>query len=164
MSKIQIENLRSIFNETINQFNYSSNLYDSLESKANSLIVSISIILVIAINSYFLKILTEKSVYFNLFYYNGVIFIVFSFIHLLRIRKIKFEKINLESLQKTFIKNPNKNFTKIIIGEYIPIIKENLKNYYRKDSELRIINVTIKIGLSILIIGIIYILWGINFL
>jgi len=157
MSKKDDENLNAIFEETQKQFNYSSNLFDSLESKTNTIIVALSIILAVTLNSYFLEKLETMILFFNIMYYIGIAFLISSFVILLNLRRRRFKIINVERLKDEYIKNPQKDFRKIIIGRYIPVINENFKHYYSKDKELRFASNLLKIGSSILIIIILHI-------
>ena len=157
MSKKDDENLNALLEETKNQFNYSSNLFDSLESKSNTIIVALSIILVVTLNSYFLEKLESINLFFNIIYYIGIIFLISSFVVLLNLRKRKFKLISIEPLKNEYIKNPKKDFRKMIIGRYVPIINENFKHYYSKEKELRFALKLLKIGSSIMIIIILHI-------
>ena len=161
MTKKQ-ENLNAILQETINQFNYSSALFDSLESKANTIIVAISIILAVALNSYFPEKIECFSIAINILYYLGILFIILSFVFMLKLRRRKFKLIKIEDLKKEYIEYPNKDFHKIIIGRYIPVIQENFRQYYNKDKELRFALLLMKIGGLILLITIFYIFVIIN--
>ena len=140
-------NLDTIFQETINQYNYSSNLFDSLESKTNTLLVSISIIFVISLNSYFLTKIENSLLIISVMYYIGMTLILISFIILLNLRKHKFKVIKIDDIKKSYIEEPNKNFQKIIINKYIPIIDENLNRYDLKNSNLMIASLFMKFGL-----------------
>ncbi|PIN76451.1 hypothetical protein COV17_02370 [Candidatus Woesearchaeota archaeon CG10_big_fil_rev_8_21_14_0_10_36_11] len=146
----------------MNQFNYSSALFDSLESKANTIIVAISIILAVALNSYFLEKIECFSIAINVVYYLGIFFIIFSFVLMLKLRRRKFKLIKIEDLKNEYINNPNKDFYKIIVGKYIPVIQENFRQYYNKDKELRFALLMMKIGGLILLITIFYIFVIIN--
>src|SRR3989344_3485590 len=107
-------NLDALLTETINQFNYSSNLFDSLESKSNTLVVSISIILAIALNSYFLKKVESVNIIFNLLYYLGLVFVTIPFIFLLNIKQRKFSLTDLEWLKHEARNSPESDLYKII--------------------------------------------------
>lgn len=163
MDNRQTENLQAIFDETLNQFNYSSNLFDNLESRANLILVSISMIFIISLSSYFLNKIDSSFLIVRLIYYSGILLNVVSFILILRVRKRLFEIIKVENLKEEFIKSPNKNFKKIVINKYIPIIKKNIENYEEKEEELRRALLFMKIGILVLLSTIIYILLMINF-
>ena len=152
------ENLNSILIETINQFNYSSNLFDSLESKSNTIIVSISIILAVVLNSYFLGRLEGVNIIANSFFYFGVAIVISSLALMLNLRRRLFKIIKIKSLRDEFIRDSNQDFRKIIIGKYIPKIRENLKNYHSKELELRIALNVMKLGSFILLISMAYII------
>ena len=157
MSRKDDENLNAILEETKNQFNYSSNLFDSLESKTNTIIVALSIILAVTLNSYFLNKLETMNIFFNITYYLGILLLIYSFVILFNLRRRKFKLVSIEPLKNEYIKNPQKDFRKILIGRYIPVIDENFEHYYNKDKELRFASKLIKIGSSILLIIIIHI-------
>ena len=157
IKNIEDRNLSALLTETINQFNYSSNLFDSLESRSNTIIVSISIILAVVLDSYFLKKLENFSLIINLFYYIGVGFVIFSLILALNLRRRKFKKIKIEELKEKFQKNPEKDFSKVIIGKYVPVIQENIKHYHEKDRELIHALDIMKIGSTIVMLIILYI-------
>jgi len=152
----QDRNLEAIFQETINQFNYSSNLFDSLESKSNTIILSISIILVITLNSFFIEKLEELTFFFSVAYFIGLAFVITSFVLMLNLRKRRFKLIKIQDLKKEYLQKPNRNFHKIIIGKYTPIIQKNFKQYSNKENELRFALNIMKIGGAILIIVIIH--------
>lgn len=146
------ENVNALLEETKNQFNYSSNLFDSLESKTNTLLVALSIILTVILNSYFLEKLKGINIFLIILYFEGIIYLSISFIKLLNLRKRRFKIINIQSLKEEYLKNPEKDFRKIIIGKYIPVIDENFKHYDDKDKELRFASLLLKIGSGIIFI------------
>lgn len=157
MNKQEENNLNSIFKETLNQFNYSSNLFDSLESRINTVLLSISIILIIFINSYFLERLEFLSLITKLFYSLGISYIIISFILMINSKRVKLQILRIKDLKEQFKLNPQEDFRKIIITKYIPIIDENIYYYHKKYKSLQKALLIMKIGLLILISVAIYV-------
>ena len=110
------------------------------------------------LNSYFLGRLEGVNIIANSFFYFGVAIVISSLALMLNLRRRLFKIIKIKSLRDEFIRDSNQDFRKIIIGKYIPKIRENLKNYHSKELELRIALNVMKLGSFILLISMAYII------
>ena len=158
MKKNEEESLNALFKETLNQFNYSSRLYDNIDQKINTHLFFVSIILMVSLNNYFLNKLADINFYAQLIFWVGISLVILSIIKLFRLRSTKFRLIMLRDLKELFIKDKDKDIRKVVISKYVPIIEENFKHYQKKDSRFIKTSIISKIGGLILLSAIIYIL------
>lgn len=152
------KNLESLFRETLNQFNYSSSLYDNIDQKINSYLFLGSIILAISFESYFLNFLAHALFIVRFIFWTGVSLVVFSVYGLLSLRATRFRLPKIAEIKKMILKYPREDIRASIIDEYILIIKENFVHYKNKDNKLRRMLYFMKIGGIIIFSAIIYIL------
>lgn len=149
MSEKDLEktNLETIFQETLNQFNYSNNLFDNLESKANSLLVCISIFVGVTINYIVIEEFSNYHIILKSLFISGITFKLYSLWILINLRKMKFKSIHLENLKQKIINNPkNINYKKVLVSKYIPIIDENFENFKYKEHRVKLANFFFKCG------------------
>jgi len=153
------KNLELLFNEVHNQFKYSSDLFDNLDNKSNTLIIFITIILVVCFNSYFLEKIDTFSWGILICFFIGISLIITSILrYVFTLRRRKFRIIDLESLKKIYIDDPKRNLYKVLSDRYIKYIDEILDNYEEKEDELAKALVLLRIGFLVLIVVFVFVI------
>ncbi len=140
------KNLDIIFEEIKNQFKYSSNLYDTLESKTNTILVALTLMFTILFNSYFLNQLDKMPLIFTIFHHFSIFTLFLPFVLLMNLRAIKFRLIKLDSLVESYKKGTKKDFRKTLTTKYLEIIEENFKKYRNKNNTYVWISTIMRLG------------------